>query len=56
LRNDSKSKDVQLTIEPNGSNRRTIPKSDLSKGMYKSRIKWTNCGKAFYKEESVFVE
>ena len=56
LRNDSKANDVQLEIEPNGSNRRTIPKSSLLKGMYKSRIKWTNDGKEFYKEESVFVE
>ena len=56
LRNDSKGKDVQLAIEPNGSNRRTIPKSSLLKGMYKARIKWKNGGKEFYKEESVFVE
>ena len=56
LRKDSKGKDVQLTIVPNGSNRRTIPKTSLLKGMYKSRIKWKNDGKAFYKEESVFVE
>jgi len=56
LRNDSKSKDVQLAIVPNGSNRRTIPKSELLKGMYKSRIKWKNDGKEFYKEESVYVE
>ena len=56
LRNDSKGKDIQLAIIPNGSNRRTIPKSTLLKGMYKARINWTNEGKEFYKEESVFVE
>jgi hypothetical protein len=56
LRNDSQSKDVQQAIIPNGSNRRTIPKSSLSKGVYKARIKWSNGGKQFYKEESVFVE
>jgi len=56
MRNDAKSKDVQLAIEPNGSNRRTIQKSSLSKGMYKTRIKWTNDGKEFYKEENVYVE
>src|SRR6187551_3519393 len=56
LRNDSKGKDIQLAIVPNGSNRWAIPKSSLLKGMYKSRIKWTNGGKEFYKEENVFVE
>ena len=56
MRNDAKSKDVQLAIEPNGSNRRTIAKASLSKGMYKTRIKWTNDGKEFYKEENVYVE
>ena len=56
IRKDDITKNVQLTIEPNGYNRRTIPKSQLLKGMYKSRIKWWNDGKMFYKEESVFVE
>lgn len=56
LRNDSQSKDVQLAIEPNGWNVRTIPKSSLSKGIYKVRMGWTNDGKEYYKEESVFVE
>lgn len=56
LRNDNQSKDVQLKIEPNGSNRRTISKSLLSKGVYKARIKWNSGGITYYKEESVFVE
>ncbi len=56
LRNDSKSKDVNLALEPNGTNRRTIPKNTLSKGIYKARIKWTSRGKEYYREESIFVE
>jgi hypothetical protein len=56
LRIDSKSKDVQLSIEANGWNVRTISKSTLIKGMYKARIRWTSGGKEYYKEESVFVE
>jgi len=56
LRNDAKSKDVQLAIVPNGSNRRVISKSTLSKGVYKARIRWTSDHKEFYKEESVYVE
>ena len=56
IRKDDITKNVQLTLEPNGYNMRTIPKSNLLKGMYKSKIKWWNDGKMFYKEESVFVE
>ena len=56
IRKDDISKNVQLIIEPNGYNMRTIPKDKLVKGMYKSRITWWNDGKMFYKEESVFVE
>lgn len=56
LRNDAQSKDVNLALKPNGSNRRTIPKSALSRGVYKARIKWISQGKEYYKEESVFVE
>ncbi len=56
IRNDSKSKDVQLAIVPNGSNRRVIAKSTLSKGIYKARIRWTSDKKEFYKEESVYVQ
>ena len=56
IRKDDISKNIQLVIVPNGYNMRTIPKSSLMKGMYKSRIKWWNDGKMFYKEESVFVE
>jgi hypothetical protein len=56
LRIDSKSKDVQLPIKPNGWNVRTISKDTLIKGMYKARIRWTSAGREYYKEESVFVE
>ncbi len=56
LRIDSKSKDVQLPIEANGWNVRTISKSTLIKGLYKARIRWTSGGKEYYKEESVYVE
>ena len=56
IRNDSKSKDVQLAIVPNGSNRRVISKSTLSKGVYKARIRWTSDKREFYKEESVYVQ
>ena len=56
LRIDSKSKDVQLPLEANGWNVRTISKNTLIKGMYKARIRWTSAGKEYYKEESVFVE
>ncbi len=56
LRTDSKAKDIHLPIIPNGSNRRSIMKTALSKGIYKGRISWTNNGKAYYKEESIFVE
>jgi hypothetical protein len=56
LRNDNQSKDVQQAIIPNGSNRRTVSKSSLSKGIYKARIKWSSGGTEYYKEESVFVE
>lgn len=56
LRIDSKSKDVQLPIEANGWNIRTISKSTLIKGLYRARIRWTSAGKEYYKEESVYVE
>ncbi len=56
LKSDDKEKDVQLPLTPNGYNHRTINKTELVKGMYKARIRWTNAGIEYYKEESVFVE
>lgn len=56
LRPDSKSKDIYMELIPDGYNRRTVAKSQLIKGLYKSRIKWTNGGVNYYKEESVYVE
>ncbi len=56
LRNDNKNGDVQLDIKPDGYNRRTIPKSTLTKGSYKARIRWTNGDKEFYKEETVIIQ
>jgi hypothetical protein len=55
MRTDAKEKDIQMTITPNGSNQRSIDKKKLTKGIYKARIRWTNEGKEYYKEESVFV-
>jgi hypothetical protein len=56
IRNDDQQKDVQIAVQPNGYAHRTIPKSSLSKGMYKARIKWTSDGRPYYKEENVYVE
>lgn len=56
LRNDAASNDVHMDMVINGSNRSIFPKEKLIKGLYKARIQWSNGGKPFYKEESVFVE
>ena len=56
LRLDAENKDIVLPIELTGFDRRSIPKSSLMKGMYKARIRWTNGGREFYKEETVVVE
>lgn len=56
MRTDAKEKDIQMALLPNGSNQRMIEKSKLTKGIYKARIRWTNAGKEYYKEESVYVQ
>jgi hypothetical protein len=56
LRTDSEKKDVRQDIKSVGTNRFVIPKSGLTKGIYKARISWKNNGIPYYKEESVFVE
>jgi hypothetical protein len=56
IRNDDKSKDIQLHLQPNGYAMRSIPKTSLSKGMYRARIKWINNNREYYKEENVYVE
>ncbi len=56
LRNDSKLKDVRVEVSPNGYNRRSIPKTSLTKGMYRVRIQWSSDQKDYYKEENLFVE
>lgn len=56
LRNDAERLDVRVNMEDNGSNRTVIPKSRLSAGMYRARIRWSSGGIPYYKEESVFVE
>jgi hypothetical protein len=56
LRIDSKSKDVSMSIQTNGSDRHSIPKSSFSKGMYRVRVKWTSNQVPYYKEETLIVE
>jgi|SRR5690606_21050937 hypothetical protein len=56
LRPDDKSKDVFTALEWTGHNRIEIPKSQLHRGMYRARIKWSSGGIPFYKEETLFVE
>ena len=56
MRNDAATKDVHQDIQAHGNNRYVIPKSDLTKGMYKARVSWASDGVEYYKEESVFVE
>ena len=56
LRTDAERKDIVKELTRIGTNRYVIQKSELSKGVYRARIKWTNNGIPYYKEESVFVE
>ncbi len=56
LRADNKSKDVSLTLHPNYSDLMVIPKQKLHKGHYQVRISWRNDQKAYYREETLFVE
>lgn len=56
LRTDAQRLDRFLDIQPDGTNRRSILKSELSPGMYRARIRWTSKGIPYYKEESVYVE
>lgn len=56
LRTDEERRDVVMDMKRIGSNRYVFSKNPLKKGIYKARIKWTNEGIPYYKEESVFVE
>ena len=56
LRTDAAIKDVNQDMKFVGTNRYVIPKTGLSKGIYKARINWINNGVPYYKEETVFVE
>ena len=56
LRPDAQSKDFNMPLIPTNSNQRFINKADLSQGIYKARIRWTNGGKEYYTEESLFVQ
>jgi hypothetical protein len=56
LRPDSKAKDITLLVEPKDYGRKSISKSNMSKGMYRARLSWKAGGKEYYKEEMVFVE
>jgi nitrogen fixation protein FixH len=56
LRPDSKAKDIILRMEPKDYGRKRISKNDLSKGMYRARLDWKAGGKAYYKEEMIYVE
>lgn len=56
LRTDAERLDKFLDIIPDGTNRRSIPKAELSAGIYRARIRWSSKGIPYYKEESVYVE
>jgi hypothetical protein len=56
LRTDAERLDRFLDLRPDGTNRRSIAKAELSAGVYRARIRWTSKGVPYYKEESVYVE
>ena len=48
--------DRTYTLEPNAQGLVSIPTSDLLTGQYKVQLDWTASGKAYYFEQSLFVQ
>lgn len=55
IKPDNQKLDKELTFEPNDSGQYAISKSELSKGVYKVRLKWTNDGTLYYSDDNFYV-
>ncbi|MCO5231381.1 MAG: FixH family protein [Chitinophagales bacterium] len=56
LKPDNQKLDISFQISPNDSGFYFIPKSQLTKGVYKVRTQWTNDSQFYYSDEKLFVE
>lgn len=56
LKPDNQKLDISFQLSPNDSGFYFIPKSQLTKGVYKVRTQWTNDSLFYYSDEKLFVE
>lgn len=55
LKPDNQKLDVNFEILPNSEGQFAISKSELAKGVYKVRVKWTNDQQMYYSDEQFYV-
>lgn len=55
LKPDNQKLDVEMAFEPNDSGQYSISKSQLVKGVYKVRVKWSNEGTLYYSDDNFYV-
>lgn len=56
MRPDDSTKDIHLDMRKDDHGSTVIAAAEMTKGVYKARLRWKNGGIPFYKEESVFVQ
>ena len=55
LRNSDQSKDKLISFIPDQNGAFSLSVDKFSNGMYKSRIKWTNGSKDYYREQNIMI-
>ena len=56
LKQDSQKEDKKYSLAPDTNGLFQVQKSDLTKGVYKVRVKWTNQNQLYYSDENIFIQ
>lgn len=56
LKQDNKKFDKKYSLAPDSNGKFLVQKSDLKKGVYKVRVKWTNQKQLYYSDENIFIQ
>jgi hypothetical protein len=56
LKQDNQKDDLKYVLIPDSNGKFQVQKSELQKGVYKVRVKWTNQNQLYYSDESIFIQ
>ena len=56
IKPDNEKLDISFPLEPNQDGECNIDKTELTKGVYKIRVKWKNGDQQYYSDENLYID